>query len=90
VTQSRGGASALIDRPRLRWLCRRGMKELDELLQRFLEREFDGRPAAEQAAFARLLECQDPELYALICGRIQADDPVEADVLDRIRRAADA
>ncbi|MEF8833753.1 MAG: succinate dehydrogenase assembly factor 2 [Halofilum sp. (in: g-proteobacteria)] len=90
MTQSRGRASGLIDRARLRWLCRRGMKELDELLLRFLERELDDRPAAEQATFARLLECEDPELYALICGRIQAEDPVKADVLARIRRAADA
>lgn len=90
MTQSRGGASGLIDRPRLRWLCRRGMKELDELLLRFLESDLKGRSPAEQAAFARLLERQDPDLYALVCGRVEPDDPIEGDVLARIRRTTDA
>lgn len=78
------------DHARLRWLCRRGMKELDELLLHFLEHHLDGCPPAEQAAFARLLERQDPELYALVCGRAHPDDPLQADVLARIRRATDA
>ena len=80
----------MIDRTRLRWLCRRGMKELDELLLRFIERDFDAAPESEQRAFAALLEHQDPELYALVCGRAEPDDPAQADVLTRIRRAPDA
>lgn len=66
------------------------MKELDELLLRFVEREFDAAPSAVQACFAELLEYQDPELYALVCGRAAPGDPVQADVIARIRRAAEA
>ncbi len=87
MAQSRSGGSDATDPARLRWLCRRGMKELDELLLRFLERDPEG---AGQTAFVRLLERQDPDLYALVCGRVEPDDPIEADVLARIRRATDA
>ncbi|MEX1080387.1 MAG: succinate dehydrogenase assembly factor 2 [Halofilum sp. (in: g-proteobacteria)] len=75
---------------RMRWLCRRGMKELDELLTRFVERDFEHAPAPVQAAFAALLEYSDPELYALLCGRAAPCDPEQADVIVRIRHAADA
>ncbi len=78
------------ERARLRWLCRRGMKELDEVLLHFLEYQLEGCAPDERAAFARLLERQDPELYAFVCGRAQPDDPLQADVLARIRRATDA
>jgi len=76
------------ERSRLRWLCRRGMKELDDLLVGFLERDYDAAPAATQAAFARLLEFQDPDLYALVTGRDTAADPEIGDVVARIRRTA--
>lgn len=78
------------DRARLRWRCRRGMKELDELLLRFLEEDYDTGSAALQGAFAELLERQDPELYALVCGRLEADDPATAEVVHRLRRAPGA
>ena len=59
---------------RLRWRCRRGMKELDVLLMRYLEERFASAPEAEQAAFEALLEVQDPVLYAYCLG--QAPVPV--------------
>lgn len=76
------------ERARLRWLCRRGMKELDELLGRFLEADYEAAPAATRSAFARLLELPDPELYALLSGRTGAGEPELGDVIARIRRRA--
>ncbi len=73
------------DAARLRWLCRRGTKELDLLLGRFLEHAHADASPAVQRAFERLLECQDPELYALLSGRMHTDDPELADVVERIR-----
>lgn len=73
---------------RLRWLCRRGMKELDVLLAGFLDAHYDDAPPAIQQAFHDLLERQDPDVYALLTGRIIADDPTLADVVARIRRTA--
>ena len=29
------------EKSRIRWLCRRGMKELDVLLERFVSQEYD-------------------------------------------------
>lgn len=78
----------MIERARLRWLCRRGMKELDELLARFLEQGYEAAPPAARAAFERLLEAPDPELYALLTGRRDPADPELADVVARIRYAA--
>ena len=54
---------------RLRWLCRRGMKELDLVMTRYLENYYEKVSTEEQAEFRQLLELQDPDLYALILGR---------------------
>jgi antitoxin CptB len=69
---------------RLRWRCRRGMRELDVLLERYLERRYPLAPAAEQRAFETLLELQDPQLFAYVTGREQPADPELADVVARL------
>ena len=59
---------------RLRWLCRRGMKELDVLLEAFLARE---APRLEQGAFPEfetLLACEDDQLWDWLQGRASAPD----------------
>ena len=55
---------------KLRWRCRRGMKELDVLLERYVDERFCDASAAEQEAFRRLLDTQDPELFAYCLGRL--------------------
>ena len=56
------------DLGRLRWRCRRGMKELDILLTRYLDNRYGAASAQEQKAFQALLETQDPVLYAYCLG----------------------
>ena len=71
---------------RLRWRCRRGMKELDLVLLRYLEQDYPQASPADRDAFARILELQDPDLFGYLVGR---DIPVEASlrhVVARIRR----
>lgn len=46
----------------LRWQCRRGMLELDFVLERYLEEHYELADEAEQALFHELLTAQDPEL----------------------------
>jgi len=75
------------DRNRLRYRCRRGMKELDVLLQRYLEQHFDSASAPEQRIFAELLERRDPELYGYLVGRETPADPAVADVIRKISAA---
>lgn len=74
----------MTERSKLRWCCRRGMKELDVLLEAYLERCYDGASDEEKRAFAELLDLQDPELFRYLTGRETPQDPVVADVVRRI------
>lgn len=72
---------------RLKWKCRRGMKELDLLLEGYLAGRYPKAGEAEQGAFKALLELQDPVLFDYVTGR---DRPVSEDerrVIDALRRA---
>lgn len=62
------------NKPRLRWACRRGMLELDVLFMPFVEEAYDALSAEEKAIFERLLECQDPELFAWFMGHETCED----------------
>ena len=75
------------DLSRLRWRCRRGMRELDELLLRYLERQLPQAGPDERDAFASLLDLPDPELFGYLAGRQPraAADPMIENVVARIR-----
>ena len=60
---------------RLRWLCRRGMKELDVVLSRYLEQYYVTADSDQQQQFENLLALPDPELYSLLLGRSDTQDP---------------
>ena len=60
---------------RLRWLCRRGMKELDVVLGRYLEQYYESADSEQQRQFESLLALSDPELYGLLLGRSETGDP---------------
>lgn len=51
---------------RLAWRCRRGMLELDIVLQRFVSEHFNGLSLAEMAQLDALLELPDGVFWALI------------------------
>jgi antitoxin CptB len=76
------------DGARLRWRCRRGMRELDVLLERFVAAGGAALAGTRLAAFERLLELPDPELaQCLILG--QPAPPGLEDIVERIRAGAD-
>ena len=60
---------------RLRWLCRRGMKELDVVMSRYLEDYYESASTVDQDIFKALLEMPDPDLYELLLGRGEENDP---------------
>ncbi|ADN74933.1 protein of unknown function DUF339 [Ferrimonas balearica DSM 9799] len=66
---------------RLKWACRRGMLELDVLLEPFVERHFLGLSPAQQQAFERLLKEDDPDLFAWFMGHAPCPDPELADMV---------
>jgi antitoxin CptB len=70
---------------KLRWRCRRGMKELDLLTLGYLERHYPTASAEEQQAFAALLELQDPLLMSYMVGRETPADAVTARVVGVMR-----
>jgi antitoxin CptB len=60
---------------RLLWRCRRGMKELDILLERFARERYESAPDEQKRAFARLLELPDPDLADYLFGHATPDEP---------------
>ena len=76
------------ERKRLHWRCRRGMRELDVLLGRYLAEVWPGASAGQRRAFAALLEWPDPELAALCFGRRDTSDPDLAAVVAACARPA--
>ena len=80
--------AASADTRRLQWRCRRGMKELDVLLERYLMNDFAGASAQRQQAFAGLLELPDPVLHAYMIGRAVPEEEALRDVVGAITRSA--
>jgi len=67
---------------RLRWRCRRGMRELDVVLERWLASHYATADAARREAFGRLLDAPDPQLLAWLFGRERPTDPGVAGIID--------
>ncbi len=73
---------------KLRWRCRRGMRELDELLTRYVDEQYPTASAAHQAAFRELLDSHDPLIYAYFLGRQTPTDPVLSGLIEQITAGA--
>jgi antitoxin CptB len=69
---------------RLQWQCRRGMRELDILLQRYMESAYLASDAGEKSAFQQLLTLSDPELAGYLLRDIPHDEAPIANVIARI------
>ena len=83
--------AAQVERRRLAWRCRRGMRELDVLLERFLREDYGDAPESERRAFVALLELPDPVIVDFLLGGVTPADPPLAAVAARVaRRGADA
>ena len=70
---------------RLRWQCRRGMLELDLLLEDFLDNTYAGLSDAEKRTFCRVLEYQDQLLLDWFMGRAVPADREIIRIVERIR-----
>ncbi|WP_028006810.1 succinate dehydrogenase assembly factor 2 [Solimonas flava] len=70
---------------RLRWLLRRGMKELDVLMERYYAHRWPEAPADEKAAFLRLITLvEDPDIWAWAMG--YEDPPPEyVGIIEQLR-----
>ena len=73
---------------KLRWRARRGMKELDVVLNRWLDRHAESATPQELALFERLLETEDSELWPWVLGRSAPADAELKALVDELRAAA--
>ncbi len=69
---------------RLRWQCRRGMLELDHVLDRFLDLGYADLPPVQRIAFVRLLAEQDQRLSDWFMSRAEPPDPALQDLVRHI------
>jgi len=59
---------------RLKWQCRRGTKELDFLLNRYLEAGYLTTSREERILFETLLGLEDDELTSVLLGEKEAGE----------------
>ena len=72
-------------RNQLAWQCRRGMRELDELLNRFLDMRYSSLDKTGRQNFSTLLEYPDAVLLELLMGRMAPADKDVAYIVREIR-----
>ena len=70
-----------LERERLRWKCRRGLLELDIVLQRYLGKHPDDGMLSE------LLDLPDNDLWDIVAGRSELYEPHLKEVVARLRAA---
>jgi len=74
-----------LERDRLHWKCRRGLLELDLVLERFMKDEAPRLGRDELAAFEVLLAEGDNDLWDLVIGRSEQVDEQCRGILARLR-----
>ena len=72
---------------RLKWKCRRGLLELDVVLERFLSRTATSLSDEELARLSELLETGDNDLWDIVIGRSDRFDARDRTLIERLRAA---
>jgi antitoxin CptB len=73
------------DQRAIRWRCRRGMRELDQLLTRWLDREWTAASDSQREVFLRLLDSEDDRLWRWFLGHETAPDAALDSLVQHIR-----
>lgn len=73
---------------RLQWRCRRGMLELDLMLQGFLDRGYDALSETQRTRFVQLLELPDQQLLDYLMEREIPKEREDVELITKIRHAA--
>ena len=71
---------------KLRWRCRRGMKELDVLLERFLDCHSDALASGQWPALEPLLELEDDVFWDYVQNPSRAPKHEQKSLLAEIRK----
>jgi antitoxin CptB len=75
---------------RVKWQCRRGLLELDLILEKFNRRYLAELNAAQLDEFRELLKLPDNDLLDLLMGRVLPPDDCPNEVLRLLCGAQDA
>lgn len=59
---------------RMRWASRRGMLELDLVLEPFVQARYAALDAGDRRRFQQLMTCEDQQLFAWFLRREQPED----------------
>ncbi len=69
---------------RMRWAARRGMLELDLVLEPFVTARYARLGEVDRERFQRLMACEDQELFAWFLRRERPDDEELAAIVSEI------
>ncbi len=75
------------EKRRIRFQTRRGLLELDILLGRFMDKEFQHLSDDELTVFVEILDLPDQEFLALVNEKEQTDKQHFLPLLEKIRKA---
>tara|TARA_R110002072_G_scaffold43340_14_gene121827 strand:+ start:14846 stop:15139 length:294 start_codon:yes stop_codon:yes gene_type:complete len=77
---------------RMRWAARRGMLELDLVLEPFVAVRYAQLNALDRQRFQQLMLCEDQDLFAWFMQRVEPDDeellPIVSQILQFARSQA--
>ena len=73
---------------RLRWRCRRGMLELDLLLNQFLDHGYHKLDTEQRNLLDELLDYPDQLLFDLLLGHMPSSDKEISHIVSQIRHTA--
>lgn len=74
-----------INRFKLEWECRRGMRELDKMIMPFYKNHFDDLNETQQQAFIEMLGYTDPELFRWVMLQVPAPTPEISELIELMR-----
>jgi antitoxin CptB len=75
----------MIPLAKLRWQCRRGTKELDFLLLRYVDLEYALADTQEKALFMQLLALEDDQLISLLLGDLVMETAEMKALIKKVR-----
>ncbi len=83
--------TGMIDREemnRMRWAARRGMLELDLVLEPFVNARYAQLSESDRRSFQQLMLCEDQDLFAWFMQRVPPDDEDLAQIVRQILQFA--
>ena len=77
----------MVEYSELKWRCRRGMLELDILLNTYLDRRYTRMSHEQGKIFSEVLDYPDQVLFDLLLGNMQSGDDSVNRLVAEIRTA---